>query len=475
MSKHALEEVLHPQSVAVVGASDNPNASGYFFTRHLIDYGYRGKIYPINPGRPEILGMKAYPSLKEIPGSVDYVICCIPASGVLDLLKDCSPKRVKCVHLFTGRFSETGRQDAAELEQEILKQARKAGIRLIGPNCMGLYYPREGISFGYDFPKESGTVGVASQSGGGATYLVHLASLRGIRFSKVISYGNALDLNECDLLDYFSRDPETEIILMYIEGAKDGRKFLDALRQAASIKPVIVMKGGRGDAGTRAAVSHTAALASSTKMWATLIDQAGAVSAQDFEEMADLAVSFCFLPPIKGNRVGIVGVGGGPSVLAADQCEEEGLDVIPVPAGIREELKSKGIPIWDWIGNPVDASIIGGFITGIEMLEMMARNENFDLLIGIINEDAPFGKESLLSRLRTDARGYIKVKKGSSKPLLGVVGEKGPGIKDHNHWRWRMLSEARTRLIDTGIPVYPTIGRAARAARKLIDYYQRQE
>ncbi len=201
--------------------------------------------------------------------------------------------------------------------------------------------------------------------------------------------------------------------------------------------------------------------------------QAGAISAQDFEEMADLAISFYFLPPIRGTRVGIAGIGGGPSVLAADQCEEAGLEVIPLPAEVRDKLKDKGIPIWDW-GNPIDASILGGFITTSDILRIMSTNENFDFLIGIINEDAPFRKEGMISRLRTDVRGYIKVKQGTPKPLLGVVGEKGAGIKNHNHWRWRMLSEARTKLTSAGIPVYPTIGRAASAARKLVDYYQRR-
>ncbi len=474
MPTHSLDEILHPRSIAVVGASDNPDTQGYNFLRHLLDYGYRGIIYPVNPNRPEIMGIKAYPSLREIDGSVDYVICCIPASGVIDMLKDCPPRGVKGIHLFTGRFSETGRRDAAELEQTILKQAGKWGIRLIGPNCMGLYYPREGISFGYEFPRESGSVALASQSGGGATYIVHLASLRGIRFSKVISYGNALDFNECDFLDYFSQDPETDIILMYLEGVKDGRRFFDTLRRAAASKPVIISKGGRGESGMRAAASHTAALTSSMKIWETLVAQAGAVSAQDFEEMADLAISFYFLPPIRGTRVGIAGIGGGPSVLAADQCEEAGLEVIPLPAEVRDKLRNKDIPIWDWIGNPIDASILGGFITTIDILRIMSTNDNFDLLIGNINEDAPLRKEGMISRLRTDVRVYIKVKKGTPKPLLGVVGEKGAGIKNHNHWRWRMLSEARTKLINAGIPVYPTIGRAARAARKLADYYQRR-
>ena len=474
MSTHTLEEILHPQSIAVVGASNTPAGAGYNFTYHLIHYGYRGKIYPVNPNYHEVLGIKAYPSLRDIPDSVDYVISCIPAAEVLNMLEECSQEGVKAVHLFTARFSETGHRDAAELEQEILNQARKRGIRLIGPNCMGLYYPQLGIAFGYDFPKEPGTVGLASQTGGGAGYFVHLASLRGIRFSKVISYGNGLDFNESDFLDYFSQDPETKLILMYIEGIRDGKRFFDSLSQAAATKPVIITKGGRGKAGMRAAVSHTAALAGSTKLWETAIAQAGAISAQNFHEMTDLAVSFYFLPPILGTRVGIAGGGGGISVLAADECEEAGLEAIPLPTEIREELKSRGIPIWDWIGNPTDISITGGVITPIDMLRMMARNQNFDLLIAIINEDAPSRKEDMILRRRSEVKGYIKLKKESSKPLLVVAGENSAGIKNLNHWRQKEMSRARTKLIAANIPFYPTIGRAARAARKLVDYYQKR-
>lgn len=215
---HILEEILHPQSIAVVGASGNLGAGGRNYTTALLAQGFEGKIYLVNPKYSEIMGLKVYPSLKEVPGSIDYIISCVPASEVLNILEGCSQKGVKAIHLYTARFGETGRQEDAELEQKILEEARKQGIRLIGPNCVGLYYPQQRISFGDDLPKESGSVGLISQTGGGASNLIHLASLRGVRFSKVISYGNALDLNECDFLDYLSQDPETKIILMYIEG-----------------------------------------------------------------------------------------------------------------------------------------------------------------------------------------------------------------------------------------------------------------
>jgi len=394
------------------------------------------------------------------------------------MLSACSERKVKVVHLYTARFSETGRQEAAELEQRILKQAREYGIRLIGPNCMGIYCPRAGLSFGYNLPKESGPVGMASQTGGGASGFVRMASFRGIRFSKVVSYGNALDFNESDYLDYFAGDPETQIILMYVEGVKDGKRFFDTLRKAASAKPVIITKGGRGKSGTRVVASHTASLAGSIKTWEALVVQAGAIPVRNFDEMADIAVSFYFLPPVLGPRVGVVGGGGGPSVLSADECEEVGLDVIPLPQEIRQELKGKGIQIWDWVGNPVDVSIIGGFgLTDMDMLQMMAANDNFDLLIANVNEGVMVTlsrQEGMTLRLQNAVDGYMNIKKQSSKPLLTIVGEKSLGKGDLDHWSSELVSETRTRLIEAGIPFYPTIGRAANAAKKLLGYYTRR-
>jgi acetyltransferase len=473
MSTHSLEKILHPQSIAIAGASSNPTAYGYHFTRHLFDYGYRGKIYLVNPNYPEILGLKAYPRLRDIPESINYVICCIPASGVPELLEDCSQKGVRAVHLLTARLSETGRPDAIKLEREILRLARKRGIRLIGPNGMGIYYPKEGLSFGYDFPKEPGTVGALFQSGGASMEFIRSASLRGIRFSKVISYGNALDYNESDFLDYFSEDSETKIILNYIEGVKDGKRFFNALRNAASNKPTIIIKGGRGKSRMRTVASHTAALAGSMKTWETLITQSGSIPARNLDEMIDLAVSFQFLPVITGPRVGITGGSGGTSVLLADECEEGGLDVIPLPPEFREEVKNKAPSIGDWLGNPADISIAeeAGLPTG-DILQMMSRNEDFDLLITNIGDDSPWGEAELTNHLKREVDSCLKVKRRNPKPLLVILREKSLAVESHNNWRWKLLTELKTQLATANIPVYPSVSRAVRAVKRLIDYYQ---
>jgi len=474
-----LDTAFHPRSIAVAGASANPLSVSYSFVRHLLTYKYGGEIYPINRNQHEILGLKVYPTLKDVPDSVDYVICCIPASMVPDLLQECPDKGVKIVHLFTGRLSETGLPEAAELEREILRQAKKLGLRLIGPNCMGIYYPKEGISFGYDFPTEPGPLGMFFQSGGASTEFIHYASLRGIRFSKVISYGNALDLDETDFLQYLSQDAETKVIASYMEGVKDGKRFLQALRQVSSTKPVIVLKSGRGIAGTRAVASHTASLAGSFQIWEMAIRQAGAVLVHTLEEMIDVAMSFCWLPPVLGTRIGVVGGGGGKSVRSADEWEEAGFSVVPLPPEIRQEIKKKVPQMWwDWIENPVDASIMpeSAWLTGLngEILRMMSEGPYYDLLVANATVDGPFGKNELIAFVSREVQDIIEIKGRGTKPLAVILNTGTLGIENFDDWRWRFLAEQKTILTRAQVPLYPTIAQAAKAIHHLVAYYRKR-
>jgi acetyltransferase len=478
MSLHQLETAFNPRSIAVVGASANPMAASYSFVHHLLTYGYKGEIYPINKNRPELLGLKTYPTLSDIPGAVDYAICCIPAQGVPDLLQECHRKGVEIIHLFTGRLTETGLAEAAELEKEILAQARKFGIRLIGPNCMGIYSPGAGISFGYDFPSEPGSLGMFFQSGGASTEFIHYASLRAIRFSKVVSYGNALDLDETDFLQYLSRDPETKVIASYMEGIKDGRKFLCALREAAATKPVIILKAGRGVAGARAVASHTASLAGSFRVWEAAIRQAGAILVHTLEEMIDLAVSFCRLLPVQGRRVGVVGGGGGKSVRSADEWEDAGFNVVPLPPEIRQEIRKKVPPMWwDWIENPVDASIMpeSAWVSGLngEILRMMSESPHFDLVIANITVDGPFGKNEMIAFIDREIKDILEINSRRTKPLAVVLNTGVLGSEDLDHWRWRYLAEKKTILTAAKVPVYPTIAQAANAFHHVETYHRR--
>ncbi len=476
MSDNSLEFLFKPASVAIVGASENPTTYGYSFTQHLLSYGYHGKLYPINPRQPEILGVKAYPNLDEVPGSIDYVIHVIGVNNAPDILVQAARKGARAVHILAGRASETGRPEGRKLEAEILKRAREYGIRVLGPNCLGIFCPKTGLSFGFDFPREPGRVGALIQSGGNSTDLIHISALRGVRFSKVVSYGNALDINEIDLLRYFVDDPETGVILSYIEGLRgNSREYLELVRQAAAKKPVVICKGGRTAVGTRLALSHTASLAGSTNLWETAIRQAGAVPAKNLDQMVNLAVAFSFLPPIKGKNVGIVGAGGGRSVLSADEWEENGFTVPPLPREIRNKLKQRGSQLWDWLDNPADISIMPGDpLTMTDVLSEIVAHPVFDFIAADAEEDPPFSREAFIQHLREDMEGYVKISRQSARPFLVIFDERSPGIKEMDSYIHRTRAELRSLLVREGLPFFPSVAEAAGAVNELIGYYRRK-
>ena len=474
MSQHPLEDILHPKSVAIAGASENGDGGRYLSA--LLKLGFKGKIYPVHPKYQEVFGVKCYTELKDIPGDIDYVISTIPAMGVMKLIDECAQKHVKCIQLFTARFSETGRKDASELEKAVLKKAQKVGIRIIGPNCMGVYYPAWGLSWNPYMTNEPGPMGLISQSGAAAYETIACAEARGMHYSKSVSYGNALDFNECDYLEYFAQDAETKIIIMYVEGVRDGKRFLDVLRKTTPKKPVIILKGGRGKSGTRATASHTASLAGSVEVWNTAMKQAGAVSVVGIEELLDVAAAFYFLPPAYGTRTGIIGGSGGGSVMAADLCEEVGLDVIPLPDEIRQELKRQGNPIWDWVGNPADFSIaMEDFDTGL-MIKMMVANPSFDLNIVFMVPPGIFKQIRYQPPITLDE--YLKrfqLENLKDKPLMVVILDIGRSLNDPTGEVNKMLNEFRNKLSDKRIPAYPNITRAANAAVKMVNYYRQQK
>ncbi|MFN3974966.1 MAG: acetate--CoA ligase family protein [Dehalococcoidia bacterium] len=467
-----LDILFHPRSIAVVGASPDPEKMGHRYVRILLEAGFPGSIYPIHPKAPEILGLKAYPSLLAVPGPIDYVISSIPAPNILALVDECAQKGVRLIHSYTARFSETGRPDAAQLEREFLRRARQAGIRLIGPNCMGLYYPRMGISFKHNMAKEAGPVGMLSQSGGNAVEMVFDASLRGLRFSKVVSYGNAADLNEADFTEYFADDPETQVVCAYIEGVKEGRRFFHALRRAAHCKPVIVLKGGRTPAGHRAVASHTASLAGERQIWQALVRQAGAVWVDTMEEMVDTAIAFTFCKPGTGVRVGVVGGGGGRSVASADECEEAGLSVVPIPEDLRQAWRELDPSLADWLGNPADGSILlGSPITVERVLEMMAEHPAFDLLIANVGEHFPLEHPDGIHRTRATVQAFIRTAQRVCKPLAVVLGN----TLAHQPWQREIMRELQDSLASAKVSTFPTVRRAAQALRRLSTYYRERD
>jgi acetyltransferase len=343
--------------MAVVGLSPDPHGTwlNQVYLQAPLNAGFKGHVYPVNLKGGYIGKLRVYASLRDVPGPVDYVISCVPARHTPDLLEDCLAAGVRVVQLYTAGFSETGQGEGIELQKRLLEIARRGRLRLIGPNCMGVYCPSSGMSFSLDFPREPGNIGLLCQSGGNAIYLIRSGSARGLRFSKAISYGNACDLNECDILEYLAGDPETEVIAAYLEGTSDGKRLADVLAKAASVKPVVVYKGGYTEAGSRAAASHTGAMAGSQGIWDGVIRQAGAIRVNSIEEMADTLMGLLRMRPLGGLNTCVVGVGGGASVLASDELEKAGLKLPPIPVPLQERMQQIIPPAGGMLRNPIDA------------------------------------------------------------------------------------------------------------------------
>jgi len=466
-----LHYAFYPRSVAVVGASDQTLSAGYHFLKHLLDLGFRGGIYPVHPRKEAILGLKAYPALKDVPGDVDLVICCVVTDRVLSLLEECKLKNVKAVHLFTARLGETGRPQALELEKQIKDTAARLGVGLIGPNCMGIYSPESKLAFGYGMPAEAGDIGLVFQSGGAASMLVQGGVLLGLRFSKVLSYGNAMQVDESDILDYLANDEKTKVIGAYFEGVRDGRRFMRSLSAAARRKPVIAIKGGRGRAGTRAVASHTAAVAGSHNIWDTAFAQAGVIQVKDIDEMTGLLCLFNGLPPLGGRRLGIAGGGGGKCVIAADLAEEAGMVVPALSTELKTRLKELMPSLWDWVGNPIDFSILGDEAhKAAQVRQLMSEDPGFDCLVMHLSDDNPLDDEWWTAIVRMDVDNVIELHKQNKKPVVAVLSGAKPGYDDLQNIRWRTVSEQRSKLSAAKIPAFDTTAEAMRALARYAGY-----
>ena len=464
-----IDAILNPRSIAVVGASTHPAKQGHAYVNSLREFRFEGPVYPVNPRAEEIAGYSCYQSLKDVPGTVDYVISAVPASLLPGVMRDAQDKKVKGIHLFTARMAEMGTEKGLALEASIIESAGQIGARIIGPNCMGLYNPGHGISFRANFPKQAGSVGFLSQSGGNTVEFVYRASLRGVFFSKAVSYGNAADLNECDFLEYFTHDPETSTIACYIEGIRGGPRFFDVLSRAAAAKPVVLLKGGRGEAGGRAVASHTASLAGSTEIWRTAVNQAGAIWAETMEEMTDIAVALRYMTKPRGPRVGIICGGGGNTVHSADLCEAAGLKVEPLPESARSGFKDHLPDTWFHTNNPFDLSgIMSGDEQGTTMplaVSLMAESGAFDLLL--VDPDIDFQLDHPLAKARifrlveaiTGLSGKIPI------PIAMVI-RPADALEE---WRWRAVNELIESVWQAGVPVFSSMPRAAACIAKVLE------
>jgi acyl-CoA synthetase (NDP forming) len=480
---HPLDAIFHPRSVAVVGVRSKP-ASGVMgsFYESLREAGYPeiGALYPVNPRMTELGGVRCYATLADIPGPVDHVISQVPAPVVPELVDQCVAKKVRSIHFFTAGFSETGDEQMAAIERQAIAKLRAADIRAIGPNCMGLYVPASRLAFMSGFPTESGNVFLLSQSGANAGEIVHGLAARGVRFSKVVSYGNGADLKAHDFLDYAAGDPESDLVVAYVEGVQDGRAFFEALKRCARVKRVVILKGGRTRSGSQAAHSHTGSLAGSIEVFDAACRQAGAMRAETMDELHDLIVAASTSTRfVAGRGVALFGGGGGGfAVLSADAIDREGLAVPRLPQSVVDEMR-RYIPVaGSSVNNPIDAFPPDEHLE--EMLRLVARAEGIDVVFmspgagfrppmpgaaTVVDPDPATVAREQAERANGAALQMQRLESDTGTPVVGVL--RGGRMA-------RMMGQNEDALYEAayrqGIGLYPSVARAARTVARMLEW-----
>lgn len=370
-----LDYLFNPHSVAVIGASNIPGKWGCDILNLLLT-GSERKVYPINRNRAEVLGVKAYPGLAEVPGSVDFAVITVAAEALPAALEDCVRKGVKTALIISGGFAETGKV-GAEAEQKIVEIARRGGVRFMGPNCAGHLNTHSNLfTATYCPPLKRGPVAFVTQSGNVGLTVLAMGSEVGLGFSKYVSSGNEADLHFEDYLEYLGQDEETKVILGYVEGLREGQRFLRLAREVTKKKPVVIMKVGRTESGARAARSHTAALSGLDEFSDAAFKQAGVIRVEEVGELVETALVLLGQPLPKGKKVAVLTVGGGLGVIAADVLKRRGLEVPPLSEKTMKKLSSVLSGRWSR-GNPVDAS---GDLS-YPCLRPLMEDENIDAVV----------------------------------------------------------------------------------------------
>jgi len=458
-----LELLFHPGSIAIVGSPSQPaaNQGAGVFLDALRSFGYPGAIYPVNPKASEIRGHTTYPDFRSLPQTPDMVICCIPAALVPELVEDCVKRGVKAISIYTAGFGETG-SDGKRVEQEMADLARRGGMRLIGPNCMGLYCPASRLSFSPLLSRESGAVGMFCQSGGNSLALVIIANYQGIHFSKVISYGNAADLAESEIMEYLAHDPETQVICGYIEGVKEGRRFFNVLSQTTKFKPVAILQGGRTRAGAEAALSHTGSLASHGGLWHSLCRQSGAVPVYSIEGTVDFLEACLHTRPPLGRRVGLLAWGGGPSVLGTDDIEGAGLLVPRFSPDLRHKLSRLTSDAGSSVANPLDSAMLAEPSLLSETVRIVSDSGEVDIVFVCL----PFavgGPPFDLDIMKATAEAIFEAGR-MSRVSLALVMPHGDTPESSGQFM-----DLRRMCLKARFPLFPTTSRAARALAQFTD------
>ncbi len=475
--------LFSPRSIAFIGASNTVTKWGFLILFNLLEGGYKGKVYPINTREEEVAGIRAYPSVLDVPDEIDLAIIVVPPVHVVPVIKQCVEKHIPAGVVVTAGFGELG-EEGKEIEREMVRAAKAGGMMLTGPNCAGVMSVNSSSLYAImpPFFPGPGHLSITSQSGNVGASMLRFSVDREMGFNKFISTGNEADLHTEDFIEYFGEDPETHVILSYVEGAHDGRKLFDVARRVTKKKPVIMLKSGRTSAGESAARSHTGSVAGSDGVFDSMCRQAGITRVEDIEQMFDTARTMQRQPLPKGNRVAIVAAGGGWGVLAADACTRVGLDVVKLKPETLEIL-DEILPEWWSRNNPID--LVAGLRPGdfIDCIETMLRCDYVDcvLALGGIGFSTARAKDFETSKLaerynlaklsqlfiQSDidtATGIVELIDKHGKPVV-IASETVIGSRVNQNPAILALEEA-------GVIVLPTPDRGARVLARLAERSQ---
>lgn len=446
----SLSRLFNPRSIAVIGASRNPDKIGHVILRNLVEYGYKGKIYPVNPSANEILGLKAYKSVLEIDDEVDVAIIAIPADKVLEAAEECGRKGVKFLVVITSGFSEAGNEEG---EKKLVEVAMKYGMRVLGPNVFGYAYTPSRINATFGTKDIAvGGISFLTQSGALGIALMGWTLMEELGMAALVSLGNMSDLDATEISDYLADDEDTKVITIYLEGLKPGtgKAFIEKMRRVVARKPVIVIKAGKSTRGSMAAASHTGSLAGSSRIYEAAFKQAGVLEASTVEEMFDWARAFSLLEIPRGDKTVILTNGGGVGVLATDAAEKYNIPLIDPSNELKNKLR-KVMPWYGSVRNPIDltgGALVDNYVKALEILEESNEVDNIILL---------YCRTAVLDPIEL-AKTLAEFKKKLSKPIVaGFVG--GADVR-----------EAIRILNKNGVPSYPSPERAVSSLAAMLKY-----
>ncbi len=437
---------FEPESVAVIGASRDPSKTGHVILKNIVEGGYKGRIYPINPSANEILGLKCYKSVLEVPENIDLAVVVVPARLVPGVIDELGVKKVKAAVIISGGFRETGTQEGRRLEEELKNKASSNGVRVLGPNCQGVNNPHVGLCASWPLIKSKGPLAIVSQSGTIAAAFELWAEEEGIGVSKMAALGNKIDVDETDLLEYLRDDVDTRAIAMYIESVRDGRRFLRVATETSLKKPVVVLKSGRTPSGVRAVASHTGSLAGSYAIYYSAFRKAGIAVADTIEELYDIAKGLALLPRTDGERIQIVTSSGGSGIVSVDYAEMLGLRLASLEDSSRESLRSE-LPTHCIVGNPLDLTGDADAERYDKVLEILVKDPNIDVILAIFG-DPILGASEVIKKWFNSGKTIVPVYIGGGS--VEVV--------------------ERRKMHESRIPTFKTPERAVKVVKALVDY-----